>query len=66
MSFNYKFLKRKLFYKDFSIDNLRKDDVEKLRLWRNSQRKVLRQNKIISKSEQSKYFNNFISYVVNQ
>ena len=60
MSFNYKFLKRKLFYKDFSIDNLRKDDVEKLRLWRNSQRKVLRQNKIISKSEQSKYFNNFI------
>lgn len=60
MSFNYKFLKRKLYYKDFSIDNLKKNDVEKLRVWRNSQRKVLRQNKILSKSEQRNYFNKYI------
>lgn len=60
MSFNYKFLKRKLYYKDFSIDNLKKNDVEKLRVWRNSQRNVLRQNKILSKSEQRNYFNKYI------
>ena len=60
MSFNYKFLKRKLYYKDFSIDNLKKNDVEKLRVWRNSQRKILRQNKILSKSEQKNYFNKYI------
>ena len=61
MSFNYNFLKRKLFYKDFSIENLKEADVEKLRIWRNAQRKVLRQNKILSKLEQKNYFNKFIS-----
>ena len=63
MSFNYKFLKRKLNYKNFSLENLNKSDVEKIRTWRNSQRKVLRQNKLISIKQQSNYFNN---YVINQ
>ena len=49
MSFNYKFLKRKLKYKNFSLENLNNFDIEKIRIWRNSQRKVLRQNSIISK-----------------
>ncbi len=61
MSFNYNFLKRKLFYKDFSIENLEKKDIEKLRIWRNAQRKVLRQNKILSKTKQKNYFDNYIS-----
>ena len=60
MSFNYKFLKRKHYYKYFSIDNLKKSETEKLRVWRNSQRKVLRQNKILTKSEQKNYFNKYI------
>ena len=61
MSFNYKFLKRKLYYKDFSIENLKKTDLEKLRVWRNAQRNVLRQNKILSKRDQKNYFNKYIS-----
>ena len=60
MSFNYKFLKRKLNYRGFSIENLKKTDIEKLRIWRNTQRKVLRQNKILSKREQYIYFNEYI------
>ena len=59
MSFNYKFLKRKLKYKNFSLENLNNFDIEKIRIWRNSQRKVLRQNNIISK-KQIAYFNNYI------
>ena len=61
MSYNYKFLKRKLYYKDFSIENLKKTDLEKLRIWRNAQRKVLRQNYILSKRDQKNYFNKYIS-----
>ena len=61
MSFNYKFLKRKLYYKDFSIENLKKPDLEKLRNWRNTQRRVLRQNYILSKRNQKNYFNKYIS-----
>ena len=60
MSFNYKFLKKKLNYKNFSLENLNKFDIEKIRIWRNSQRKVLRQNKLISKQKQNNYFNNYI------
>ena len=60
MSFNYKFLKRKLKYKNFSLENLNNFDIEKIRIWRNSQRKVLRQNSIISKKKQISYFNNYI------
>ena len=66
MSFNYKFLKRKLFYKNFSIENLRNEDLEKLRIWRNSQKKVLRQNNTLSKSNQNKYFNDYISKQVKK
>ena len=60
MTLKYKILKRKLFYKDYSIENLKKTDIEKLRIWRNTQRKVLRQNKILSKREQYIYFNEYI------
>ena len=60
MSFNYKFLKRKIKYKNFSLENLNNFDIEKIRIWRNSQRKVLRQNNIISKKKQISYFNNYI------
>ena len=63
MSFNYKFLKKKIYYKNFSIGNLKKNDVEILRVWRNSQRKVLRQNKILSKIDQRNYF---YKYIKNQ
>jgi len=35
-------------------------DAEKIRVWRNKQLKILRQNKIINKQDQKKYFKNYI------
>ena len=39
---------------------LKLSDAEKIRVWRNKQLKVLRQNKIIKKKDQFKYFKNYI------
>jgi RimJ/RimL family protein N-acetyltransferase len=38
------------------FDWIYSSDIEFLRLWRNQQRKILRQSSIISKNEQKKYF----------
>ena len=37
-----------------------KQDMEKIRIWRNQQRNILRQNKIVTKKEQENYFNSII------
>jgi len=42
-------------YKKLNLEN-----AEKIRKWRNNQINILRQNKIITKSEQINYFKNFI------
>jgi len=39
---------------------LKISDAEKIRVWRNKQLKILRQNEIIKKKDQEKYFKNFI------
>lgn len=41
---------------DYKIAPLRKVDIQKIRVWRNNQRSVLRQNNIISPEEQLKYY----------
>lgn len=53
--------------KNFFLNNKRnktytwilKDDIEPIRIWRNQQINILRQNKIINSKEQKKYFANF-------
>lgn len=40
-----------IYYRDLRID-----DAEKIRKWRNNQIKILRQNEIIKKDDQIKYF----------
>ena len=60
MKFSYKFLKKKISYKNFSIENLNLKDTEKIRLWRNQQKKVLRQNFVLTKKDQKEYFYNVI------
>ena len=39
---------------------LKLSDAGKIRIWRNKQIKILRQNKIIKKQDQIKYFKDFI------
>jgi carbamoyl-phosphate synthase large subunit len=51
--------------KKYSLSNLelisiRKEDIQKIRIWRNEQRDVLRQDKILTKKEQEDYFNTMI------
>ena len=51
--------------KKYSLTNLelisiRKEDIEKIRKWRNEQRDILRQDKILTKKEQENYFNTMI------
>jgi hypothetical protein len=41
----------------FEIKPISIDDIEQIRVWRNKQMRVLRQKKIISKSDQISYFN---------
>ena len=58
---NYSILKTKKFaLKNMKLISLREEDIEKIRTWRNQQRSILRQNKIITKKEQENYFNTVI------
>ena len=58
---NYSILKTKKFaLKNMKLISLREEDIEKIRIWRNQQRSILRQNKIITKKEQENYFNTVI------
>ena len=54
--FNYKFLKKRIFSNGFSIENIKKNEIEQIRIWRNNSIKFLRQNRKISKKEQILYF----------
>lgn len=44
----------------FILSALQKKDIETIRLWRNKKIELLRQNKILSKEEQEKYWNDSI------
>jgi len=57
----YKFLSKKSFsHKGYSLKIIRDDDIERIRIWRNQQIDFLRQNKILTKNEQQKYFDEVI------
>lgn len=61
MKFSYNCLnKNKFFYKNFSLETIQKKEIETVRLWRNKNIQILRQNKIISKKQQVNYFKNQI------
>ena len=46
---------------DYSIIPIRMQDMEHIRIWRNSQMNVLRQKKVLSSKDQKEYFKNTIS-----
>ena len=52
----YKVFKGKKFFsgKSLLLRTVTEDDIELIRIWRNSQTKILRQKELISKSKQSK------------
>jgi len=57
----YQSLNNKNFeFNEFSLESIRIEDIESIRNWRNAQLDVLRQDKIITKEEQIKYFNDHI------
>lgn len=45
---------------NYSISPIQDSEIEKIRIWRNQQMKVLRQKKIISPEDQKRYFENFV------
>ena len=45
-----------LHLRDYKIRPIRKNDIQKIRKWRNEQIDILRQNKEISVSEQNQYY----------
>ena len=54
---SYKCLKKTSHYFDsYSLKTLQKSDIESVRLWRNDQMDILRQNKKIDKDQQYSYF----------
>ena len=58
---HYECLKRKkIFQDDFCLLSVRRQDIDQIRLWRNAQLNVLRQNKEISEREQIDYYENNI------
>ena len=59
---NYKLLGENfsLSEKNLCLKVIQRDDIQSIREWRNAQRKVLRQNNIITKHEQIEYFENRI------
>ena len=57
----YSILKsKKHLSKNLELVVIRKEDIQKIRKWRNEQREVLRQDKILTKKEQEDYFNKII------
>ena len=54
----YKILSKNHYkYNNYILCTIREKDIEKIRLWRNNQINILRQNKPISKKEQINYYN---------
>tara|TARA_B100000029_G_scaffold375885_1_gene370364 strand:+ start:818 stop:1396 length:579 start_codon:yes stop_codon:yes gene_type:complete len=47
-------------FKEYKITPLRKIDIQKIRLWRNNQINILRQNVKLSARDQIKYYNNIV------
>ena len=58
---DYKAIKKNIFTRNgYSIRPLRSEDMESIRIWRNSQLKVLRQKAKLTVSDQENYFQNFV------
>lgn len=58
----YACLKNSLFQKkDYSIVSLRKEDIFKIKQWRNDQIDVLRQSRFLTDQDQLNYFENFVT-----
>ena len=53
---NVRFDKKYKKFKNEYLDYISDDDIDLIRIWRNNQIRVLRQNKRISKTEQKNYF----------
>ncbi|MBI5540726.1 MAG: GNAT family N-acetyltransferase [Bacteroidia bacterium] len=45
---------------DYSLISLREEDIYKIKVWRNSQMDVLRQNKVLTDTDQENYYKNAI------
>lgn len=57
----YSCLKNKVFhFGEFRLESIRAEDIENIRIWRNAQLDVLRQDKIITQEEQINYFNDYV------
>ena len=52
--------KTKLQHGKYTLIPIRKQDIQKIRKWRNDQMDILRQNKILTKLEQEDYFKKII------
>ena len=64
---SYKILKsKKMSSSHLELIPIREEDIEKIRIWRNQQREILRQNNTISKEDQEKYFEEFIKPTFQQ
>ncbi len=64
---DYKVLRKNCYRKEeYKILPIRMEDMEPIRLWRNSQLEVLRQKKILSQKDQEVYFSNVVQPLFNQ
>ncbi len=58
---NYRFLQKEQFhFYNYSITPYRESDIYKIKDWRNEQMDVLRQNKILTDSDQYNYYQNIV------
>ena len=48
------------FFNNLSLNFIHKEDIDKIRMWRNNQKNILRKNKNIQKKQQLKYFENYV------
>jgi len=61
MKLNYSALKKKNYnYQDLELISIQPKHIEKIRLWRNNQINILRQNKKVTQKKQQSYYNNTI------
>jgi RimJ/RimL family protein N-acetyltransferase len=63
----YRILKNNRFsYNEYELVPIRDDDKEFIRVWRNEQIDILRQNKILSVEDQEKYFSEVVAHLFDQ
>jgi len=58
---NYKCLNKQTYnYKNFTVTPLREEDIYKIKDWRNEQMDALRQNNVLTDTEQYNYYSNVV------